>query len=79
MKTYEIIEKVHDITEPEWKIHGEYKRPDQDRIILMLVNQELALRDQGDLSQIESGGILMRKDGKHIDVFVHVGELDLDE
>ena len=80
MKSYETVAKIYEITQQEWKIDGEYKVPDEDRIILMLVNLEQLLRTaQGDLSQVESGGIILRRDGKHVDVFVHAGELDLDD
>lgn len=80
MSTVETVHEIQGITKAEWLINGGYDRPDTDRIKLMLINLKKLLDEQeGDLAQVESGGILMRKDGEHTDVFIHLEELDLDE
>ena len=63
-----------------WKINGEYSEPKREHITIMLERGRQALEKEDINSSFESGGIIMTKDANgHFDVYVHVGELDLDE
>lgn len=63
-----------------WKINGEYSEPKREHVVIMLERGKAALEKEEPNSSFESGGIIMTKDANgHYDVYVHVGELDLDE
>lgn len=60
-----------------WKIDGRLAEPtvdDVERLVRLMSDDVRKL----DYDSIESGGILVKKDGDKIDVYVHVGELDED-
>jgi hypothetical protein len=62
-------------TDRKWKIDGRLSYPtfdDVDRLLNLIVQD---VRKLG-YDSIESGGIMVRKDGHKIDVYVHVGELN---
>lgn len=57
----------------KWKIDGRLAFPnfdDVDRLIEAMVNDMRTT----DYDSIESGGILVKRDGDKIDVYVHLGE-----
>ncbi len=59
----------------QWKIDGRMAHPtfdDVDRLIAAMVKD---IGEQG-YDSIESGGILVKRDGSKVDVYVHVGEID---
>lgn len=74
----EIMEYIYTILSNQgrqWKIDGELTYPtfeDMEGLTLAMIKDV----KETSYDSIESGGILVRKDGTKIDVFVHLGEID---
>lgn len=62
-------------TNRQWKIDGRLVYPTFDDVDRLLTAMVKDVREQG-YDSIESGGILVKRDGSKIDVYVHVGELN---
>lgn len=62
-------------TNRQWKIDGRLVYPTFDDVGRLLTAMVKDVRERG-YDSIESGGILVKRDGSKIDVYVHVGELD---
>lgn len=60
-----------------WKIDGRLAEPTIDDVERLVRNMFKDICGT-DYDSIESGGILLKKDGDKIDVYVHLGELDED-
>lgn len=61
-------------TKRQWKIDGRLAHPsfdDVSRLMSMMIDD---VQKTG-YDSIESGGIMIKKDGNKIDVYVHIGEL----
>jgi hypothetical protein len=64
-------------TNRQWRIEGELIYPTFDDVQQLLTAMVDDLK-KSDYDSIESGGILVKKDGYKIDVYVHMGELNED-
>lgn len=64
-------------TNRKWKIDGDLVYPNFDDVQRLIEAMANDIRTAG-YDSIESGGILVKKDGDKIDVYVHIGELDED-
>lgn len=62
-------------TNRQWKIDGRLAQPTQDDVNRLIAAMVDDIRKMG-YDSIESGGILVKRDGNLIDVYVHVGELN---
>lgn len=64
-------------TRRQWKIDGRLAHPtfdDVQRLLSLMIDD---VRNTG-YDSIESGGIMVKRDGHKIDVYVHIGELNED-
>jgi hypothetical protein len=80
MEIAQAAHRIHDILIEigrKWKIDGRLAEPTFDDVERLV---GLMLKDIRNLNydSIESGGILIRKDGHRTDIYVHLGELDED-
>lgn len=62
-------------TNRQWRIDGQLTYPTFDDVGRLLAAMVKDIREQG-YDSIESGGILVKRDGNKVDVYVHVGEID---
>lgn len=67
-----LIKYVFKKTDRQWKIRGKYVEPVDEHIKFML-NISRKIKDG---ESFESGGIMVVSDAGHLDVYVHVGELE---
>lgn len=80
MEAIQVAHYIHDILSEsgrKWKIDGKLAEPtfdDVERLVRLMFDD---VRNLG-YDSIESGGILIKKDGHRIDVYVHLGELHED-
>lgn len=80
MEKSQAAQYIHDVlseTGRKWKIDGRLAEPtsdDVERLVRLMYNDVI----QMDYDSIESGGILIKRDGSKIDVYVHLGVLDED-
>jgi len=58
-----------------WMIDGRLSRPTQDDVSRLLAAMLRDMHNQG-YDLIESGGILVKRDGDRVDVYVHAGEIN---
>lgn len=58
-----------------WKINGVKMQPSIEDVEELIRSMRKDI-SESDYDSIESGGILLKKDGDKIDVYVHIGELD---
>lgn len=78
MDLSKVIDSVYEQTvhaNRQWLIDGRLCNPsfdDVSRIVTAMVDDVKRLG----YDSIETGGILVRKDGEHIDFFVHIGEIE---
>ena len=74
-----ISNDVHKImsqnTNRQWKIDGRLAQPTQDDVTRLIAAMVDDIRTMG-YDSIESGGILVKRDGNLVDVYVHVGEIN---
>lgn len=74
-----ISNDVHKImsqnTNRQWKIDGRLAQPTQDDVNRLIAAMVDDIRTMG-YDSIESGGILVKRDGNLVDVYVHVGEIN---
>ncbi len=80
MNTATAAQYVHSILSDKghkWKINGKRVDPTFDDVdnMLKLMYEDIS---KGDYDSIESGGILLKRDGDKIDLYVHLGEIDED-
>lgn len=61
----------------QWRIDGRLCQPTEDDVARLVTAMIDDIRNL-DYDSIESGGILIRRDGKNIDVFVHLGGTEID-
>lgn len=61
----------------QWKIDGRMCQPTHDDVSRLLVVMLDDVRNLG-YDSIESGGIMVRRDGHKLDIFVRLGELDVE-
>jgi len=66
---------ISQTTNRQWKIDGRSAHPTQDDVNRMIAAMVNDIRMMG-YDSIESGGILVKRDGTLVDVYVHVGELN---
>jgi len=69
-RLYEVSEKHKTL---RWKFGGELRRPTKGEI-RSIVKSMLENLDREE--QISSGGIIIKYDGHHKDVYIHLGELE---
>lgn len=80
MEATQAAHLIHGIlsgTGRRWKIDGRLAEPtfdDVERLVRLMFDDVRNLN----YDSIESGGILIKKDGHKTDVYVHLGELDED-
>jgi hypothetical protein len=55
-----------------WKIDGRQAEPTRDDVNRLIEAMVKDIREQG-YDSIESGGILVKRDGDWIDIYVHAG------
>lgn len=72
-----MIYNVFKVNGRRWKIDGELREPTVNDIE-ELVNNIFEDIGKTDYDSVESGGILIKRDGDNIDVYVHLGELHED-
>lgn len=70
-----VFDVINDYTHRNWKIDGRLTRPTHDDVTRLVMAMIEDLNKQG-YDSIESGGILVKRDGNMIDIYVHVGEFD---
>lgn len=74
-----ISNDVHKImsqnTNRQWKIDGRLAQPTQDDVNRLIAAMVDDIHTMG-YDSIESGGILVKRDGNLVDVYVHVGEIN---
>lgn len=58
-----------------WKIDGRQSEPTPDDVNRLVAAMVEDIRTQG-YDSIESGGILVKRDGDWIDIYVHAGVFD---
>lgn len=71
----QLIHSLLTVNERRWKIDGRLAEPtldDVERLISLMIEDVRNLN----YDSIESGGILIKRDGHKTDVYVHLGELD---
>ncbi len=59
-------------TNRQWKIDGRLAHPTQDDVNRLIAAMADDIRKMG-YDSIESGGILVKRDGDWIDIYVHAG------
>jgi len=62
----------------KWKIDGRNTEPTFDDVTRLVTQMQESLSNLEGNASIQCGGIMLIKDGNHIDVYVHLGELDED-
>lgn len=72
--TNDVYKIMSQNTNRQWKIDGRLAHPTQDDVNRLIAAMVDDVRKMG-YDSIESGGILVKRDGDHVDVYVHVGEL----
>lgn len=78
MDLSEVIDNVYQQvvqSNRQWLVDGRLCNPTHDdvaRIVTVMVDDVKGLG----YDSIETGGVLVRKDGNKIDFFVHIGEVD---
>jgi len=69
------VKKIFDNLGYVWKIDGRYKVPSEADIADALDRLKKELEPEPHLSENVMGRLLVKKDGVHYDVYVHVGSL----
>lgn len=73
------LSNAHDMltryTKRTWKIDGRQSEPTRDDVNRLVAAMVEDMRTQG-YDSIESGGILVKRDGDLIDIYVHAGVFD---
>lgn len=73
----DVFSVMSQYTNRKWKIDGDLVYPNFDDVQKLIEAMVNDIRTTS-YDSIESGGILVKKDGDKIDVYVHIGELDED-
>lgn len=71
----DVYKIMHQITDRQWRIDGRLAQPTHDDVQKLIAAMLNDVRTMG-YDSIESGGILVKRDGNHVDVYLHVGELN---
>lgn len=71
----DVYKIMHQNIHRQWKIDGRLAQPTQNDVSRLMAAMVSDVRSMG-YDSIESGGILVKRDGNMIDVYVHVGEID---
>ena len=58
-----------------WKVDGKFVEPTEDDIGKVLDRLAEAVYDGEENTQAQTGGILVKKQDGHVDVYLHLGEL----
>lgn len=61
----------------QWKFDGKLREPTYEDVEEFVQGMFKDI-SEGDYDSIESGGILLKRDGDKIDLYVHLGEIDED-
>ncbi len=66
---------IHD---RKWKVGGELENPSPEDIKITLDRAKEVLygEDMQDGATLFVGGMIVKRDGKHLDVYLHLGEYD---
>jgi hypothetical protein len=59
----------------KWKIDGELRRPTRNELETALDDMLRAVQESPVSISIELGSLLVKRSDKHIDVYVHAGEV----
>lgn len=70
----DVYKIMSESTNRQWKIDGRLAQPTQDDVNRLIAAMVDDIRTMG-YDSIESGGILVKRDGDLVDVYVHVGEI----
>jgi len=62
----------------KWKIDGRNAEPSFDDVLNLVNQMKQSLVNLEGNASIQCGGIMLIKDGSHVDIYVHLGELDED-
>ena len=71
----DVFNIIAQYTKRQWKIDGRLAHPNSDDVYRLMSMMLEDIRNTG-YNCIESGGIMVKRDGHKIDVYVHIGELD---
>lgn len=58
-----------------WRVNGHLQEPSEDDVRRVLDRLRDAVYDGVDQTQAGTGGILVKNDDGHLDVYLHIGEL----
>jgi hypothetical protein len=74
----ETIETLLFIREYKWRVNGELIQPTADDVEELLTEMLKKVVDEGDVT-IETGRVLIKRSGGRTDVYLHIGELEVDD
>lgn len=60
----------------KWKIDGRNAEPSFDDVQKLIAQMKQNILNLEGNASIQCGGIMLIKDGSHIDIYVHLGEID---
>lgn len=59
----------------KWKISGELRRPTRAEVEIALDDMIRVVQESDESILVEIGSLLVKRSDKHIDIYVHAGEL----